>query len=383
VDFITKNLNLFTKNFNNYFTKFFITWLLRGLVGIIFFYNNTSLAIGLSEIKVNSYLNEPLSASIKITGAEELDPVSLLAELADAKDFMRAGIPRAFLLSHLKFEIKNFKDDLIINISSNIVIKDPFLDFLLQLTWPEGTMIKSYNILLDPKPVEQKNINTNTNLDKQLIADPKAVVDSSTNLNNPDAIFGTSLEQPKENELLIDNKLNLHGNKLDPKKNSKIKNLENFTNIEPNTNHIESLNYINDNNKDNTNSNSLLTKLINNLQNFSENPKKSKINYQKILELTPESISLSKDEEKLAENFAISQVNSELNALRGEKSKKLHSNINNNIKQLNSDNENLNSEQTSNNSNSKNYNAYYVDAHNVELFSDKSLEIKITFFLLG
>ncbi|MGI9214586.1 MAG: type IV pilus assembly protein FimV, partial [Gammaproteobacteria bacterium] len=279
MDFITKNLNLFTK----YFTKCFIKWVLRVLISILIFYNNTLLAIGLSEIKVNSYLNEPLRASIKITGAEELDPVSLIADLANAKDFMRAGIPRSFLLSHLKFETKNFNEDLIVHISSNIVIKDPVLDFLLQLTWPEGTMIKSYSILLNPKPVEQKNINTN--LDKQLVTDKKAVVDPSK-VNNTDAIFASSLEQPNENELLINNKLDYTNNKLNPKKNPKIKNLENFTNIEPNSNHLENLNYLNDNQKDNPNSYSLLTKLINNLQNFSENSNKNKINYQKLLELT-------------------------------------------------------------------------------------------------
>ncbi len=375
MDFITKNLNLFTK----YFTKCFIKWI---LIGIIIFYNNTLLAIGLSEIKVNSYLNEPLSASIKITGAEELDPVSLIADLADAKDFMRAGIPRPFLLSHLKFETKKFNEDLIVYIYSNIVIKDPFLDFLLQLTWPEGTMIKSYSILLDPKPVEKKNVNAN--LYKQLVTDKKAVVDPSK-VNNTDAIFASSLEQPNENELLINNKLN-------PKKNSKIKNLENSTNIEPNSNHLENLNYLNDNQKDNSNSYSLLNKLINNLQNFSENSRKNKINYQKLLELTPQAISLSKDEEKLAENFAISQVNSELNALRGEKSKKLNPNINNNTDHLNSDNLNSehlksdypNSEPTTNNSNSKHYNVYYSNAHNVELFPAKyGNNLLLAFFLVS
>ena len=113
----------FKKNIN-FLIKF-------GLLLVSFIVSNSSIAIGLGDIKVYSNLNEPLSAEIILTGADELDTNNIIAELASPKDFMRTGIPRPFFLSKLKFETTRNNGVTVIRISTTKAVKNPFLDFLI------------------------------------------------------------------------------------------------------------------------------------------------------------------------------------------------------------------------------------------------------------
>jgi pilus assembly protein FimV len=113
--------------------------------------------LGLGEIHPKSYLNQAFSADIDLLSVdpEELDTVKV--ELASADVFDRAGIPRPFFLSKLKFEpvaIPNGKS--IIRVSSRESIREPFLNFLIEVNWPKGRAVKEYTVLLDPPVVSQR-----------------------------------------------------------------------------------------------------------------------------------------------------------------------------------------------------------------------------------
>lgn len=106
--------------------------------------------LGLGEIEVNSALNQELNAEIKLLSAAPEDAESLIVKLASREEFSRAGLDRPFLLQSLKFD-HAVKDGVpYLTITSSKPIREPFLNFLLEVDWPKGHLLREYTILLDP-----------------------------------------------------------------------------------------------------------------------------------------------------------------------------------------------------------------------------------------
>lgn len=108
-------------------------------------------ALGLGEIEMHSALNQPLDAEILLNsvGPGELD--GLLVQLASREAFDRAGIERAQALGDLRFSVDKKSDGTpFIKIGSRSPVVEPFLNFLLEVDWQKGRMIREYTILLDP-----------------------------------------------------------------------------------------------------------------------------------------------------------------------------------------------------------------------------------------
>ncbi len=63
----------------------------------------TAQAVSFGELKTYSNLGEPLYAEIELRDSKDLDPNTLSANLADAKDFVRAGIERPYILTDFAF----------------------------------------------------------------------------------------------------------------------------------------------------------------------------------------------------------------------------------------------------------------------------------------
>ncbi|MDN5870611.1 MAG: tetratricopeptide repeat protein [Nitrococcus sp.] len=110
----------------------------------------TITALGLGEIDSDSALNEPLSARIPLLSLERNDAASIRVSLASPAAFERAGLDRPFYLSRLKFEVKQTDGQQYILISSEKPVKEPFLDFLLDVRWPQGAFQREYTVLLSP-----------------------------------------------------------------------------------------------------------------------------------------------------------------------------------------------------------------------------------------
>lgn len=107
-------------------------------------------ALGLGELDSDSALNEPLTARIPLLSMHDADAEAVRVSLASQAAFEEAGLDRPFYLSQLKFEVKQADGEHFILISTEKPIKEPFLDFLLQVRWPEGELQREYAVLLDP-----------------------------------------------------------------------------------------------------------------------------------------------------------------------------------------------------------------------------------------
>jgi len=118
-------------------------------------YPGVTLALGLGEIESASHLNQPFNAKIDLLSTNGTDPSQLRVKVASPSVFSRVGIDRPNYLNSLRFRstIQNGKP--VILVSSAEAIKEPFINFLLEVSWPNGQLLKEYTVLLDPPVLMQ------------------------------------------------------------------------------------------------------------------------------------------------------------------------------------------------------------------------------------
>ena len=119
----------------------------------------TAHALGLGELTLKSSLNQPLVAEIELLEEESLTPGEVLPTLAANEDFQRAGVQRLFFLSNIQFKVveKEFSQ-MVIELTTRQAVKEPFLNFLVEINWPAGRLLREYTVLLDPPVYDETTI---------------------------------------------------------------------------------------------------------------------------------------------------------------------------------------------------------------------------------
>jgi pilus assembly protein FimV len=108
-------------------------------------------SLGIGDIKLHSALNQNLSAEISLVVSAGEKASDIKVNLAPPDKFDEAGVPWASFLSKIKFEtIVGANGSVIIKLSSREAVKEPFLDFLLEVSWPKGSLYREFTMLLDP-----------------------------------------------------------------------------------------------------------------------------------------------------------------------------------------------------------------------------------------
>ena len=116
-----------------------------------------SWALGLGDIQVNSTLNQALNAEIALHSVTKKDLDSLHIGLASNQAYARAGIDRSDFLSKFKFEIVQRGGKNLVTISTNQPFKEPFANFLIEVTWGSGRILREYTMLVDPPEFVKMN----------------------------------------------------------------------------------------------------------------------------------------------------------------------------------------------------------------------------------
>ena len=159
-------------------------------------------ALGLGKLDLNSALNEPFDARIQLLSptADELD--SLKVSLADNEAFARAKIDRPFLLSKLKFTLHRAVDNGpdYIRVYSQDPIREPFLNFLVDVSWSKGRLFREYTVLLDP-PLYDPNARASDFKKAATISDSVSVIDSDNKVVYADdfAKYNSEVSSPRIN----------------------------------------------------------------------------------------------------------------------------------------------------------------------------------------
>ncbi len=149
------------------------------LVSIFSFmaFSEVACALGFGQLKLHSYLNEPLDAEIELLGYDEVDLNNTVAALASTSDFKKIKLARPYFLTKLTFEIMQQDERVFILVTSKEAVKEPFLDFLVVLNWPEGRLVRGYTILLDPAPIGSPPRRTRSTLNEIQQSKPEEAPD--------------------------------------------------------------------------------------------------------------------------------------------------------------------------------------------------------------
>lgn len=108
-------------------------------------------ALALREVKTQSALGEPFSAEIELSDLGDLTEEDIKVSLAQAEDFERLGIEQVYILAELRFQVVvNQGGRSYVKITTYKRMTEPFLDFIVRVSWPNNTRLQQVTALLDP-----------------------------------------------------------------------------------------------------------------------------------------------------------------------------------------------------------------------------------------
>jgi pilus assembly protein FimV len=107
-------------------------------------------ALGMGDFSLQSALNQPLEAEIRLMNASDLDNTQVRITLANTEQFANAGVSRDYFLTNFKFTVEmDGKGGGIIKVSTREAVIEPYLNFLVEARWPNGRLLREYTVLLD------------------------------------------------------------------------------------------------------------------------------------------------------------------------------------------------------------------------------------------
>jgi len=106
-------------------------------------------ALGLGTVTVESALNQPLRVRIEILdlGETRLEDVNI--SMASGDDFQRFNVDRALFLNNIRFEVVAASQGNFVILTSNQIVREPYLSFILDTRWPSGRLLSEHTVLLD------------------------------------------------------------------------------------------------------------------------------------------------------------------------------------------------------------------------------------------
>ena len=152
-------------------------------------------ALGLGEITLKSSLNQPLVAEIELLQVRDLTDTEVLVTLASYEDFERVGVDRLYFLTDLKFDVQlSESGKSMIVVTSKKHVREPFLNFVIDVQWPSGKLLREYTLLMDlpvfaDEPVQP--VNTARSQTSQTRSSSGSQPAKSTGVSNPRASYGT------------------------------------------------------------------------------------------------------------------------------------------------------------------------------------------------
>ena len=112
-------------------------------------------SLGLGDVTVESYLNQPLKARIDLISSERDDLSSVTAKMASAADYELIGASLEDLSVPIRFAVEQEGGDAYIVASSNVPVNSPILRVIVEVNWANGRMLREYTLFLDPPLVPE------------------------------------------------------------------------------------------------------------------------------------------------------------------------------------------------------------------------------------
>jgi pilus assembly protein FimV len=108
-------------------------------------------ALGLGDIHVDSALNARLVAEIDIVGATPEELADLRAAVANRETFQHFGAERPAFLPSTTFKVtQDSRGRPVLAVRSTDPFTEPLVNFVVDLRWHNGQLVREYTLLLDP-----------------------------------------------------------------------------------------------------------------------------------------------------------------------------------------------------------------------------------------
>jgi len=108
-------------------------------------------SLGLGRVDASSYLGQPLRAQIDIIAdAEDYGPDDVRVRQLNERQAHDLGIDLIGFNSGFRLQPRSESGRLVIDLTSRDSVTEPFLNILIELKWPAGTVYREYTLLLDP-----------------------------------------------------------------------------------------------------------------------------------------------------------------------------------------------------------------------------------------
>jgi pilus assembly protein FimV len=109
-------------------------------------------ALELGQLSLNARLGQSLQAEIALGNLNGVSVDQLKAKIGNSEAYKRMGMEYTPLIQSLQIEVqKRSNDTAVLVLKSDSLLRDPYLDLIVELSWPTGQLTKDYIVLLDPQ----------------------------------------------------------------------------------------------------------------------------------------------------------------------------------------------------------------------------------------
>jgi pilus assembly protein FimV len=113
-------------------------------------FSSPAWSLGLGDVTVESFLNQPLEVRIDLITRETDDLESVSAKLASADDYELIGASRESVPVPIRFTIEDIEGDVYLRGYSKLPIKSPVVRLIVEVDWSSGRLLREYTVFLDP-----------------------------------------------------------------------------------------------------------------------------------------------------------------------------------------------------------------------------------------
>lgn len=125
-------------------------WLTMMAGGLCLAMASSVQALGVGDPQQVSPLNRPLHVVLPLTDAGGLAASRISVTVADAAAYRQAGLTRSALADTVSAKVVRQDGELTLVLDSPRRVREPFLDLLLVVTWPDGQWQRGVSLLFDP-----------------------------------------------------------------------------------------------------------------------------------------------------------------------------------------------------------------------------------------
>ncbi len=158
-------------------------------------------ALGLGDIQLRSGLNQQLDAEIELLSVQPSEVDKISVSLASYETFAKLGVDRPAILMNLNFEVlKRPNGTSYIKVKTKSLINEPFLDFLVEVSWPTGKVLREYTLLLEPPEMLRREplmVEAPQVYEEPLVAEAAQPVEEPPSVV-PEPLVGAPVDEPTE-----------------------------------------------------------------------------------------------------------------------------------------------------------------------------------------